>query len=311
MKNKYLEEVNELKSTIPEWVEGTFFNDHVDDGKKQEKKKTTTKKRKISEEGREEEVKLMKVMTREQNWIRLEVLGQPLVDKYAWAIPDERSLGILAHFSPLIEIGAGKGYWASLLLNRGVDILAFDKIGGGEGGQNDDSNWTEVKKGGPKLLAKPKYAGRNLFLCYPDEGSSMSIKCLEHFTGDYIVHVGELMNMGGTISGAPQAPFGRTTSAEFTVALAETFHCLLKASIPRLPFSNDCITVWKRTQWVEGRSSVNDDDEEEEVEEEEGGGGGGGEGSEQDKNYWADIPASERMPTDQAAPCLDHLLSVS
>lgn len=39
--------------------------------------------------------------------IRVEVLGQPLSEKYAWAIPNEAALQVLSHFSPLIEIGCG------------------------------------------------------------------------------------------------------------------------------------------------------------------------------------------------------------
>ena len=55
------------------------------------------------------------------------VLGEPLARRYAWAIPDERALRILAEFSPLVEIGCGKGYWSKLLQNRGVDIIPCDK----------------------------------------------------------------------------------------------------------------------------------------------------------------------------------------
>jgi hypothetical protein len=90
----------------------------------------------------------------------------------------------------------------------------------------------------------------------------------------------------GTLSGYPQAPFGRTSSSDFNVLLTSSFHCILSASIPRFPFSNDCITVWKRTKYVEGRKSEDTDD----------------------KNYWADIPTNEKLPTDIAAPCCVDLL---
>lgn len=338
MKNKYLEKINELKLTMPEWDNETFFNDHIKTSKNKKKRKVT------ADENDSDAVSRM--MTRESNWIRLEVLGEPLSDKFAWAIPDERALNILAHFSPLIEIGAGKGYWARLLQSRGIDIVAFDKEPISQGPGEKIKSWAEVNKGGPKLLSKPKYADHSLFLCYPDEGESMSIECLEHFTGSYIIHVGELLGAGGTISGAPQAPFGRTTSAEFTVALAESFHCLLKASIPRFPFSNDCISVWKRTNWVQGRMFNENEGDSEEGEDSEAEGkavskskdksrienksiehevaeevdngkdnyeDGDDKGScigsvAKEENLWADIPASERLPSDSAAPCLEHLL---
>src|SRR5215471_9090998 len=48
------------------------------------------------------------------------------VRRYAFAIPTEAALSVLARFAPIIELGAGTGYWAHLLRRRGVDCLAFD-----------------------------------------------------------------------------------------------------------------------------------------------------------------------------------------
>jgi hypothetical protein len=76
VRNPYLREVLALRRTIPSW--DCFFD-------------------------RNQSVE------RENGWSRLEVLGEPLAEKYAWAIPDDRALGIIAHFSPLVEIAAGKG----------------------------------------------------------------------------------------------------------------------------------------------------------------------------------------------------------
>mmetsp|Transcript_7307 Transcript_7307/g.6553 ORF Transcript_7307/g.6553 Transcript_7307/m.6553 type:complete len:117 (+) Transcript_7307:1-351(+) len=116
------------------------------------------------------------------------------------------------------------------------------------------------------------------------------MKCLQHFKGEYIIHVGEMITTGGTLSGTPQAPFGRTTSADFQVKLAESFHCLLVAPIPRYPFSNDTISVWKRTTFVKGREDYEDDNEDD------------------DGNEWASIPDDEVLPVQRAAPCLRHLI---
>lgn len=261
--NAYLKEVIQFRKTIPYW--DNFFSDDAWE-------------------------------SRDDSWTRFDVLGQPLCEKYSWAIPDERALNILRTFSPLIEIGAGKGYWASLLQASGVDIVAFDR-------KVPEKCFTNVEVGGPKLLSKKEHRHRTLFLCYPDDTQNMSMKCLEHYTGEYIIHVGELLTTG-TYSGYPQAPFGRTTSSEFSVQLVEEFHCLLTARIPRFPFSNDCISVWKRTRWVEGRSDTADDDDASKSEENEGS----QEEEQEEGNYWADIPLAERMPLDRAAPCLEHLL---
>jgi hypothetical protein len=258
VQNPYLREVRRLRKTVPNW--DTLFSGDDD----QECRNA---------------------------WVRLDVLGGPLCDKYAWAIPNKRALNIIANFSPNVEVGAGKGYWASLLQAIGVDVLCFDKK------DNQPGCWTEVQKGGPTVLKEKACRKRTLFLCYPDDSNGLAMKCLECFTGDIIIHVGELVTTG-TLSGGVQAPFGRTTGSDFSIALAESFHCLLTASLPRFPFSKDCITVRKRTVFAPGKSHILGDDEANEDGSEAG----------DDDDCWAAIPPEERMPEDRAAPCLEHLL---
>lgn len=133
------------------------------------------------------------------------------------------------------------------------------------------------------MLAQQHLSDRNLFLCYPDEDRELAWQCLKYFTGEYIIHVGELISTA-TLSGGEQAPFGRTTTSSFQVELMASFHCLLTLSLPGFPFSRDCLTVWKRTKWVTGRSGEDDD-------------------------CWADIPPDEILPHTRACPQLQFLLS--
>ena len=199
------------------------------------------------------------VNDRTKEWNQLDKLWDKLKEKYAWAIPDVRTLNILREFSPLIEIGGGKGYWAKLLQDKGCDIVVYDKYL-----PPLSKCWTKVEQGGPEKLLIKTNKNRNLFLCYPDEQESQAIVCLENFQGDYIIHIGELMTTG-TLGGGGQAPYGRTSSSEFQVTLSQSFHCLLVCNLEiSLPFGKDCISVWKRTQYVQSRNfernkSENDD----------------------------------------------------
>lgn len=102
--NKYLRKIKKLRKTIPNWH--NLFSSDADE-------------------------------TRAEQWIRLSVLAAPLSEEYAWAIPDTRALNILSKFAPLVEIGAGKGYWGSLLAKKGVDIICVDKY-------VPEKTWTEV-----------------------------------------------------------------------------------------------------------------------------------------------------------------------
>ncbi len=49
-----------------------------------------------------------------------------LVTKYAWAVPCPVAIDICLRHSPLLEVGAGTGYWASLIAHAGGDIRATD-----------------------------------------------------------------------------------------------------------------------------------------------------------------------------------------
>lgn len=313
--NPYLLEIIDLMKTIPEWDE--FFSRDEDSS-----------------------------MKRISNWIRLEVLGQPLIDKYSWAIPNQRALRIISHFSPIIEVGAGKGYWASLLRQMGVDIAAFDRHcynNPAKPGRKTPKLWTTVNKGDARMLSKECYRNHTLLLCYPDEDCSMSMDCMERYDGEYIIHIGELITTG-TFSGYPQAPFGRTTCSQFQINLLEHFHCILVAELPRFPFCHDCITVWKRTYWVPGRSAMDrrhllsSNDGSENSSNEDNGENGGGEGHGHDEendededegdeeveiaddddyeeeeggeleDSWGDVPRIERLPQDRAAVELAFLM---
>ena len=65
---------------------------------------------------------------------------------YAWAIPDERALKIIREYGPIVEMGAGRAYWARLLEARGVDIVAYDIDV-----DKEKEYWTNVKQGTPKV----------------------------------------------------------------------------------------------------------------------------------------------------------------
>ena len=51
----------------------------------------------------------------------------PLAHSIAFAVPNQQALDVLAKHAPLLELGAGTGYWASLLRGAGVDVLAYDR----------------------------------------------------------------------------------------------------------------------------------------------------------------------------------------
>jgi hypothetical protein len=199
-------------------------------------------------------------------WTRQADLGERLVNTYAWATPDDRALAILRHFSPLIEIGCGaRAYWCSQMDRAGIDVVGFDQdptLGGKIDKESASKATLRVRQGGPEVLARPEFSSRNLFLCYPDENDdaagesgaeeddpqhpSLAYQCLQHFRGDYVIHVGEIFS--DTVLAVDQAPWGRSSSPEFQQLLASEFHCLLRIGLPSWVHVRDTLTVWKRSE---------------------------------------------------------------
>ena len=172
-------------------------------------------------------------------YVRLDVIGSALCERFAWAIPDNKALRIISTFSKkIIEIGCGKGYWLSLLQKSkqyemescvGVDKYAIE-----------DPHIETVIKGTPSILQNKKYKEHTLLLCYPDQGEDVSAQCLEYYDGNIIIHIGELcMTHNSTKVMGTQAPFGRTTSSEFQVTLMAEWHMLLSYKLESFPFAND------------------------------------------------------------------------
>lgn len=244
--------------------------------------------------------------------------------RYAWAIPDDRALRVCAHFSPLVEIGAGGGYWAQQLRLRGATVHAFDvcvpkkKKNKGKGGLSVPPSRSPVLHGGPDVLKKPKYRDCALLLCYPDETMELAEACLKVFTGDTIIHVGELA-MDGTLS-LEQAPWGRTTTQSAQEKLLMQFHCILRVKLPQWPMGRDTLTVWRRSttcpllveadEEEDESEGGNDTDDDEKLRDSEGDDTGNTWHAEQNTEvqWWRHIPLDERLPEDAAAPCVAHLL---
>jgi hypothetical protein len=117
-----------------------------------------------------------------------------LVRTYSWAIPDDRAIRTLLDHAPLVEIGAGTGYWAYLIRQCGGDIIAYDIKPLSPGHDNgyfhyEATTWTEVLEGDVQVL--DGHPDRTLFLCWPPHDTDMALGALCQFRGDTVIYVGE------------------------------------------------------------------------------------------------------------------------
>jgi hypothetical protein len=156
------------------------------------------------------------------------------VRRYAFAVPTSAALEAIARYSPIVELGAGTGYWAYLLLARGVDIVAYD-LAPPDRGPNayklDPRTWTNVQPGGIEVL--DRHRDRALFLCWPGYRDSFAHDALAAYAGSRLIYIGE--DRGGN-----------TASASFFDQLDVKWTLVERQSLPRWPGANDSLQIYYR-----------------------------------------------------------------
>jgi len=159
--------------------------------------------------------------------------------KYSYAIPTCEAIDAIARHSPIIEIGAGSGYWAYLLKLVGADVLALDNYSWCPPGASPDcvwgKIWTRVDRGGVHEI--PLHPHRTLFLCWPPYAEPLAADCLKVYTGSKFLFVGE--SVGGYAGGC-------TGDDEFHKMLYEQWDLVERVDLPQWPGINDDLQIYER-----------------------------------------------------------------
>ncbi|OQR84505.1 hypothetical protein ACHHYP_13300 [Achlya hypogyna] len=165
---------------------------------------------------------------------------------YSVAIPHPDALKAIAAHAPLVEIGAGLGYWSSLLLKLKADVVPFDKQAklkwsAGTAPADDDEvietldavvpPFTKVYEGGPEVLELSALKGRTLFLCAPPQ-TSLARDALRHYKGRYLVYVGEW--------------YGETGDRQFECDVMKSFKLVQRVALPNWTDTAHELTIWDR-----------------------------------------------------------------
>jgi hypothetical protein len=160
------------------------------------------------------------------------------VIEYAWAIPSDEALAALAQHGPIVEVGAGGGYWAMLLRDRGVDVVAYDRRPDQQAAPYEERLiprrlWTEVSIG--DTAAAGEHPDRALFLCWPPYATPMARDALEAYLaagGRTLVYVGE-------------GEGGCNADDAFFALLAKRMVEGETVAIPQWPGIHDYLTVYR------------------------------------------------------------------
>lgn len=151
------------------------------------------------------------------------------VNYYSWAIPDDQALDTIQPFSPIVELGAGTGYWAMLLRHRGVEIKPFDTNPEGM----SRKLWVPVPEAHAEVLAS--HPDHTLMLIWPPYGSAMASVALRAYAGEHLIYAGE--GAGGC-----------TGDDEFHRQLAESWTLVVEKELPQWQGIHDRLTVYRRTR---------------------------------------------------------------
>jgi hypothetical protein len=190
-------------------------------------------------------------------------LTEPFDHTFAFSVLSEESLSAIEQLAmqsegEVLELGAGTGYWAACLRQRGVAVRAFDKFPPHKRGDNFffAQSFCDVEEGGCEVLDSwPGGIARLvLLLVWPFNATEHQKRAAAGATpwdaeavskfwqggGQWVVHAGQLPE------GVQAAEFCINTSARCQQLLEQHFTCDQRLALPSCGMNPDTLTVWKR-----------------------------------------------------------------
>ena len=175
-------------------------------------------------------------------WTQAEGLGRDTVNddysitittRYSEAIPTKAVIQRLAALGPIIEVGAGGGYWARLIRDVDGDVIATDVEAPETNGWYPDlAPWTHVQQA-DAVEAVTQHENRVILSCWPPRGCN------------YVTRV---------LDAAPQNTLVLVTDGRLRQEKIDPMYDQLEdawtrsedIAIPRWPYRYDSLMIWRR-----------------------------------------------------------------
>ncbi|MEO7557063.1 MAG: methyltransferase domain-containing protein [Acidimicrobiales bacterium] len=184
-----------------------------------------------------------------------------LVRRYAYGIPGPDALEAIAAASPggVVELGAGTGYWARLLHERGVDVVAYDPNPTADGANpsfDPAPAWFPVRVGNANDVVR--HPTRTLLLVWPtwDQSWPGDAAAIHHAAGGAsLVFVGDGPGglTGDSVLHALLGEYGSCLACGLGVvdapclcAVDELWHLVRRVPVARWAGGSDACCVYER-----------------------------------------------------------------
>lgn len=156
---------------------------------------------------------------------------------YAWAVPTKEAISHIVKLpQPIVELGAGTGYWARLIAKAGGTVHAYDKhTKASKNKYGMKPKYYAIKRGVPGSILKPGNKWRTLLLCWPDYNTSFAYDAARLFQGTHLVYIGE-------------GDGGCTGDDKFHDYLEANYKLLRTVTIPQWPGIRDKIFILERNK---------------------------------------------------------------
>ena len=107
-----------------------------------------------------------------------------LINAFSWVVPSDAAIELLAKFPRVVEMGAGKAYWAKLYSKKVKQVRCYDKF-------PQCDAFYKVEVSGVEVL-KDYDSSWTLFICSPQYRSDMVLESLRYFKGNHLIYTGDV-----------------------------------------------------------------------------------------------------------------------
>lgn len=152
------------------------------------------------------------------------------VHQYGFSIPTKEAVETLCALSPLVEIGAGSGYWAAILTAAGADVIATDW---GTGYPFERGEYHPILRMGAVAAVKA-HPERNVFASWP---------C---YAKPWAGNAAKAMRPGRTLALISEGPFGCIGDDRLFARLERDFEEPVTVPSAQFPSLHDRLRLYRK-----------------------------------------------------------------